>query len=433
MSDSARGDPATGKGIAGRFREPALKGINSSEQFDQRIKVIPPATRVLAASTAVVCLAALVWAVFGSVPTRVIGRGVVFSAQDGNFSVAAIAAGPVVEMLVKPGTHVVAGQPIAIIEQKLLLTRIENALAEVERLEANFALLRAANALQIASSDEAAKRQLAAIDEQVAANEVRRDRLRELVANYATLRSKGMISQNEFIAKQEQYDLTALELANAKARKVEVELAAATKRDNVADIERQKQAEIDLKRSGVDRLRVEMEVGSWVRSPISGVVREIRLGRGDVAAVGSVVATVGPDQQSYYQVMALLRGKTRKRAAPGMEVAIVPDSIKKEEYGSMKGRVTAVSDEDVSVEHVDQIVHNDQLTKNLFGGEPALLAYVELVPTKDNPSGFEWWSGTGPPYKITAGSVATVDIIVERVRPITLVIPALRKLLSIEG
>ena len=433
MSDSAVADPATRKGVAGRFKEPALKGINSSEQFDQRIRVIPPATRLLAASTAVVCLAALAWAVFGSIPTRVIGRGVVLSDQEGNFSIAAIAAGPVVEVLVKPGARVVAGQPIAIIEQKLLLTRIENALAEVERLEANLALLSAADAAQIVSSDEAAKRQLAAIDEQVAANEVRRDRLRELVAAYSSLRARGMISQSEFIARQEQYDLTALELANAKARKVEVELAAATKRDGLADIERQKQAEIDLKKAGVDRLRVEMEVGSFVRSPISGIIREIRLGRGSVAAAGSVVGTVGPDQQSYFQVMALLRGKTRKRAAPGMEAHIVPDSIKKEEYGSMRGRVIAVSDEDVSVEHVEQIVHNDQLTKNLFGGEPALLAYVELVPTKDNPSGFEWWSGTGPPYKITAGSVATVDIIVERVRPITLVIPALRKLLSIEG
>jgi HlyD family secretion protein len=164
------------------------------------------------------------------------------------------------------------------------------------------------------------------------------------------------------------------------------------------------------------------------------MIREIRLGRGDVAAAGSVVATVGPDRQSYYQVMALLKGSTRKRAAPGMEAHIVPDSIKKEEYGSMKGSVTSVSDEDVSFEHVDQIVHNEQLTKNLFGGESAaLLAYVKLEPTTDNPSGFEWWSGRGPPYKITAGSVATVDIIVERVRPITLIIPALRKLLSIEG
>lgn len=433
MSDAAAAHPAAGKGVGGRFKEPALKGLKSSDQFDQRIRVIPPATRLLAASTAVVCAAALIWAVFGSIPTRVIGRGVVLSDQEGNFSIAAIAAGPVVEVLVKPGDRVVAGQPIAIIEQKLLLTRIESALAEVERLEANLALLRKANAAQIASSDEAASRQLAAIDEQVAANEVRRDRLRELVAAYSGLRTRGMISQSEFIAKQEQYDLTALELANARARKIEVELAAATKRDTLADVERQKQADIDLKKAGVDRLRVEMEVGSSIRSPISGVIREIRHGRGDVAAVGSVVGTVGPDRQSDFHVMALLRGKTRKRAAPGMEAHIVPDSIKKEEYGSMKGRVTSVTEEDVSLEHVNQIVHNDQLTKNLFGDEPALLAYIELSPTRDNPSGFEWWSGTGPPYKITAGSVVTADIIVERVRPITLVIPALRKLLSIEG
>lgn len=433
MSVSTTARPATGKDGAGRFKEPALKGINSSQQFDQRIRIIPPATRLLAASAAIVCLAALAWAVFGSIPTRVIGRGVVLSTQEGNFSVAAIASGPVVEVLVKQGDRVVAGQPIAIIEQKLLLTQIESALAEVERLEANLALLRAANAAQIVSSDEAAKRQLAAIDEQLAANEVRRDRLRELVAGYSALRGRGMISQSEFIARQEQYDLTALDLANAKARKIEVELTAATKRDNLADVERQKQAEIDLKKAGVDRLRVEMEVGSFVRSPISGIIREIRLGRGDVAATGSVVATVGPDKQSYYQVLTLLRGKTRKRAAPDMEAHIVPDIIKKEEYGSMKGRVTMVSDEDISVQHVEQIVHNDQLTRSLFGGEPALLAYVELVPTKDNPSGFEWWSGKGPPYKITAGSVATVDIIVERVRPITLIIPALRKLLSTDG
>lgn len=433
MTDSAVLRSASGKGTAGRFREPTLKGIGTSDQSDQRIKVIPPATRWLAASTAVVCLAALTWGVFGSIPTRVTGRGVVLSDQEGNFSIAAIRSGPVVEVLVKPGTRVVAGQAIAIIEQKLVLTQIENALAEVERLEANLELLKVANAAQVASSDEAAERQRAAVEEQVTANEVRRGRLQELVDAYRGLRARGMISQSEFISRQEQYDLTVLELANARSRKVEIELAAATKRYNLADIERQKQAEIDLKKAEVDRLRVEMEVGSFVRAPISGIIREIRLGRGSVAGAGAVVGTVGPDQQSYYQVMVLLRGKTRKRAAPGMEAHIVPDSIKKEEYGSMRGRVTAVSDEDVSIEHVEQIVHNNELTRNLFGGEPALLAYVELVPTKDNPSGFEWWSGSGPPYRVTAGSVATAEIIVERVRPITLVVPALRKLLSIEG
>ena len=264
--------------------------------------------------------------------------------------------------------------PIAIIEQKLLTTQIENAMAEVERLEANLALLKAANAAQIRSSEEAASRQLAAIDEQVAANEVRRDRLRELVAAYEHLARQGHDFPERGHCKAGTVRSDKPRPGQRQGRKVEVE-AAATKRDDLAEIERQKQAEIDLKKAGVDRLRVEMVVGSSVRAPISGVIREIRLGRGDVAAAGAVIATVGQDQaEPIPTVMALLRGKTRKRAALGMEAHIVPDSIKKEEYGSMRGRVTAVSDEDVSVEHVDQIVHNDQLTKNLFGGEPALLA-----------------------------------------------------------
>jgi HlyD family secretion protein len=433
MSDRSGSRSASSESIAGKYEEPTLKGIDSTEELGQPIRVIPPATRVLAAATTIVCLAALFWAVFGSVPTRIIGRGVVFSDEEGNFSIATVAAGPVLEVLVKPGDRVMAGTPIAIIEQKLLMAQIENGVAEVERLEANLALLKAANAAQIQRSDEAAQRQLAAIDEQVGANAVRQDRLRELLAGYMSLRAKGMISQNEILSKQEQFDGTTLELANAKARKIGVELTAATKRDDLAEMERLKQAEIDLKKAGVDRLRVEMAVGSSVRSPISGIIREIRRGRGDVAAAGAVIATVGQDRKSYYQVVTLLKGKTRKRAAPGMEAHIVPDSIKKEEFGSMKGHVVSVSDEDVSVEHVEQILHNAQLTKSLLGSEPALLAYVEMEPTKDNASGFVWWSGTGPPYKITAGSVATVDIIVERVRPITLVIPALRKLLSLDG
>ena len=111
----------------------------------------------------------------------------------------------------------------------------------------------------------------------------------------------------------------------------------------------------------------------------------------------------------------------------------MPDSVKRAEYGSMKGRIFRISAQDVSDEDVDRILHNRELTKSLFNGQQALFARIELTATKDNPSGFEWWSGKGPPYKISAGTLATVDVVVERVRPITLVIPALRKLLSIEG
>ena len=122
----------------------------------------------------------------------------------------------------------------------------------------------------------------------MAANEVRRDRLRQLVAGYEGLRAKGMMAQAEVLARQDQYDQTALELANGSAKKVEIEAIAQKKRDDLADIERQKQAETDLKKAEVDQLRVEMTVGSIVKAPIGGVILEVRVGRGDVATAGAV-------------------------------------------------------------------------------------------------------------------------------------------------
>jgi HlyD family secretion protein len=415
------------------FRDAALERLNSPEQLDQRISVIPPAMRVLAASTTVIILAALAWAVFGSVPTRVVGRGVLLSDKEGNFAIAPISSGLVLEMFVKPGDQVMAGAEIASIEQKLLRAQIDNGMEQVYRLEANLTQLRAANAAQIRQSDETAQRQQSATDEQVSANEVRRDQLRQLVAGYEGLRAKGMISQTEVIAKQDQLNQSLLELVNAKAKRVEIEATAQKKRDDLAEIERQKQVEVDLKKAEVEQLRVEMAVGSIVKSPISGVIQEIRVGRGDVASAGAVLATVGQGGAGKLEVMALLSGNTRKRVLVGMQAHVVPDGTKKEEYGSMRGRVTSVSDGDVSIEHVEQILHNAQLTNSLFGDGSPLLARIDLTPAKENRSGFTWWSGTGPPYKITPGTIATVDIIVDEVRPITLVIPALRKLLSLEG
>lgn len=420
----------TGKRL---FRDAALERLNSPEQLDQRIGVISPAMRLLAASTSVIILATLVWAVYGSVPTRVIGRGVVLSDKEGNFAVAPISTGLVLRMFVKPGDSVVAGAEIASIEQKLLDAQIGNAIAQAERLQANLTQLRAANAAQIRQSDETALRQLSAIDGQVAANEVRRDQLQKLVAGYEGLRAKGMISQNEVIARQDQLNQSILELANAKAKKVEIEATAQKNRDDLAEIERQKQVEIDLQKAEFEHLQVQLSVESIVRAPISGVIREIRVGRGDVATAGAVLATVGRDGADNIEVMALLQGDTRKRVAVGMKAYVVPDGTKKEEFGSMQGRVLSISAGDVSVEHVEQILHNAQLTKSLFGEGSPLLARIELVPAKANPSGFAWWGGAGPPYGITPGTVATVDIIVEETRPISLVIPALRKLLSIQG
>lgn len=410
----------------------ATGGADSSEQFNDRIGVIPPAMRALAASTTVVIAAALVWAVFGLVPTRVPGNGLILADLEGNFAVAAVSPGPVLDVLVRPGDQVKAGAPIAIIEQKLLDVRIQNAEAELGHLENNLEILKEAHSKQIEHSKETTRRQLTAIDEQVAKYTVLRDRLRDLVAGYRKLREKGMISENQLLTKQEQFDQMELTLADAAAKKILVQLVDETKRDDLAEMQRVKQVEIDLKKSEIDRLKAERTVGTSVTAPMSGVIREVRIGRGEVAAAGTVVVTLGKEDDGNFEVLALLKGDARKRVAVGMPAQVVPDTVKRAEYGSMVGRVLQVSAQDVSSEDLDRILQNRQLTKSLFDGQQALFARIALEVTDSNKSGFEWWSGKGPPYRIETGTVAKVDVVVERVRPITLLIPALRKLLSID-
>ena len=79
------------------FRGAALERLNSPEQLDQRIRLIPPGMRMMAAAAAVIVVAGLVWAIWGSVPTRVSGQGVLLADGRGSFTVQPVTSGPVVE------------------------------------------------------------------------------------------------------------------------------------------------------------------------------------------------------------------------------------------------------------------------------------------------------------------------------------------------
>ena len=130
------------------FRDAALERLNSPEQLDQRIAVIPNGMRLLAAAFGIVILGGLIWALFGSVPTRVLGRGVLITDEEGDFAIAATAAGLVAETPVRPGDRVETGSMIARIEQRALGAQLTNTRDQVARLEVNLITLKMANEAQ---------------------------------------------------------------------------------------------------------------------------------------------------------------------------------------------------------------------------------------------------------------------------------------------
>jgi len=52
---------------------------------------------------------------------------------------------------------------------------------------------------------------------------------------------------------------------------------------------------------------------------------------------------------------------------------------------------------------------------------------ASLRPKSATPSGFEWSTSEGPPFKIGGGTLVSINIVVDRKAPITMVMPFLRK------
>ena len=104
------------------FRSEALRRLRSSDQLTERIVLIPPAMRMMVASLTVIVAAGLIWGLLGSVPTRVIGQGVLLADGKAAYAVQPIVAGPIIELLVKRGDMVDVDTDVARVQQVALQT-----------------------------------------------------------------------------------------------------------------------------------------------------------------------------------------------------------------------------------------------------------------------------------------------------------------------
>lgn len=416
------------------FRGAALDRLNSPEQLDQRIRLIPPAMRLMAVAAAAIIVAGLVWAVYGTIPTRASGRGILLSDGKGSFAVEPVTSGPVTELLVKRGDHVRAGTVIARIRQASLSAQLDGASTRLAAVQDNLARLKAADVTILAKSEDVARRQQAAIDQEIASAKTRVERLSKLLGGYEDLKAKGLLTAANLVNMQQEYDQTTISIANANSRKIEVESTLEQKREQLAERQRQAEIAIDVVKAEVERLKTDHSIGTSVQAPIDGTIDEIRVGMGDVVSPGTVIATIGEvSAVPHFEVVALFAGEMGKRVTAGMDVRVHPVTVRREEHGAMRGRIQQITERAVSEPEVNAILRNPSLTKTLMGSGAPVLARITLVETSETPSGFAWWIGKGPPFKVTRGTLIEVEVIVSERRPIALVLPAFRKLLGLEG
>jgi multidrug resistance efflux pump len=149
---------------------------------------------------------------------------------------------------------------------------------------------------------------------------------------------------------------------------------------------------------------------------VEGHVIELRHRVGDFVRNGEVVATIEPPSTNIEPVV-YINSANGKRVKPGMEVQVSPTTVRREEYGFMKGQIRTVGEYAVTADAVESVTGNKQLVEELLKSGTKVEVQVGLLANRDTASGYTWSSSGGPPFKIEGGTKVSVSVVASQTSP----------------
>jgi HlyD family secretion protein len=410
------------------FRKVSIERLSSPEQLDQLLQV--NSVRGWAALLALLVLLGLTvaWALEGSIATTAPGQGVIMR-SGGVLNVVANGAGVVTSLQVKVGDRIQRNQLIAQVAQPALVERIRaarEALAEAGRQRSIAGQIRGSSATLQA---EALQRQRLNTEREIAVMKDQAALVAEQIPVEAELLAKGLLTRQQTLA--------------TKQRLVEIEgriagLSADLKRydsEQFAILNQPKQADVEMesKVGSLERelagLRKELDLASQVMSPYAGEVVEIRVAPGSPVTPGVPLLSIQPEAD-LLEVLVYVPSILVKQIRAGLEVQISPSTVRREEFGFLRGVVTSVADYPATPAALMRNFQNEPLVQAMSGSGPVTELRVQLIADANTPSGYKWSSPLGPRVKLSSGTLVSAQIITRRQTPFSLVIPSIKEMLG---
>lgn len=409
------------------FRKVALDRLASPEQLDQLMQVTTPKGWLGLATLGAMLVAAVVWSVIGTIPERIPGHAILLR-SGGVFEVVSQSGGRVADLPIQVGDMITEGQVVARLAQPELQEQIRQARLRVAALDSQYArnaeLVRRSGALQAASMAQ----RRADLQQSMAADDVQVANLREKAHNEERLVAQGLLTRGQLLA-----TLQDLEQARAKVRADANQITDL----GVQQLQTSTQGEHELQagsaqllqaRQDLARLESDLSLQSTVTTSYSGRVLEVMAEQGGVVQPGAPILTVSLAGKAVanLEAVAYVPSIHGKKIRPGMDIQIAPSTVKPEEYGYLLGRVTYVSDFPATPQGMQRVLKNSTLVQTLSGSDAPYEVHADLLPDPASPSQYRWTSSQGPPMRIQSGTLANAAIVVNRRRPIYMVIPQLR-------
>lgn len=411
------------------FRKVSLERLSSPEQLDMLTRVTTPTAWLALVMLGVILLMALIWGFLGSIPIRVQGQGILLN-QGGITKVVTLGSGLVNEVVVHVNDYVRSGQVVARIAQPMLLNELRNGRNELEEEKNRYKRLVEFSQKDMQYQIESFQAQRHILSTSVLTLEGRVAFVRQQLDKQNQLLEKGLIVPTRVEATRQDLASALEQIESQKIKIEELRSKEFSIRNNTENSIKESEFRINAVERNITMLENRLTYDSRVVSKVSGKVVEIEVSPGEVVSMGTPVISV-ESQERKLEVVLYVSAADGKKVRSGMEVDIVPSSVKKEEHGSALGLVAFVSDYPATYGGMFQLLKNEQLARSLSQNAAPYAIRAELIPDSTTVSGYKWTSGKGPPITIQAGSTCQGEITVELKRPIDYVIPYLKNKLGL--
>ena len=407
------------------FRKEALDRLSTPEQLDRTLYVTTPKGWIALAALLAMAAAIVVWSVKGEVSTFVKADGILLSRGGTVVDAVSSGIGTLTGVVPAVGDVVREGAVVAEVTNQETVEIYRSARALVDERTRALEDFKAANAAEDALIEQNTARQRERLERLERTSRQSVAAARERLENHRRLFEERVVTRVTVDRSQQALDFAEREL-----------FATLRDRDSLEsqDLQRRNErnrriAQLESHLHAAERQVKEVETRidtQRILAPVSGRITEIKASIGAVLVPGQPVVSIRSGEEAL-GVLIYIPPADGKRVQTGMEVLVTPATVRREEYGSLKGRVESVSSFPVSAEGMMAVLQNAGLAETFSENGPPYSGRIALEADPSTTSGFAWTSPKAAGQTLSSGTLAGIEVKVESQAPITLVVPLLRK------
>jgi HlyD family secretion protein len=411
-----------------QFREDATKHRFSSDELTSLIRITTLKHWMVLAFIYTFLITLFIWGCFGSIPTRVVGQGLLLS-NKGTIEDVIMPAGSgrVKALLVSVGQTIQSGQVVARLDNQDVTNKIANMSAYYHHSNNQYQQLKITAAKDIADREATYESQMKLNQTTLETERVHLAQVDDLLKRKEDMAARGLVNKEQLLSSYNDHYAVKSKIDSLQNQMIQDKLSYEMFKQDYETKLRELNLTVANAKRELNDLEAQKDMVTEIKSTVNGVVTHVQVAIGDDVKEGEPlvsVASVGPGLDAVVFVPAQLG----QRIKPGAEVLVSPATIKKAEYGSMIASADAVGRFPSTKESMLAVLHNpDLIDEFLKAGTPIELRSV-IEMDKNTPSGYRWTTGQGPDQPMVPGMLVTAMVTVKTQAPVTLIIPFLRHL-----